>query len=404
MSKIYLAIRAAALCLATLGVAAQGESGLRFSGFGTLAAARSSESNADVTANVVQPKGPGASRSTDLGLDSRLGLQVDFRLNDRFSAVVQGISERRHDDSFNPYLSMAHLKFQATPGLSFRAGRLPLAAYLISEYVKVGYATPWVRPPVELYHFNPFTFMDGADLGWQANAGDVAFSGQVYGGSTATKVPSATASTDVKGKRISGFSLSIARGAVTFRTSYTRMKISLDNAALDGPGGPYALLRTLPAAFGGNPALADQFQVKGHPISYVSVGASYDPGDWFLMAEAARKNGDEDQLLNNTGGYLTAGLRFGAWTPYATFARKSMDSPASHPNPIVNAIISNSDEAQSSFSGGIRWDAHKNLALKAQVDQIKNGSRSHGVLTNPQPAFKSGGSYNLASLSLDFVF
>lgn len=405
MSKISLATLGILLSLAAMTAQAQADPGFKFSGFGSLSAVHSSESNADFTTNVIHPKGPGFTRGTDFGLDSRVGFQVDYRLDERFSAAVQGISERHYDDSFGPYLSMAHLKFQAMPGLSFRAGRLPLAAYLISEYLKVGYATPWVRPPEDLYHFNPFTYMDGVDLRWQASAGEAAFSGQVYGGSTAAKVPSSTqAATEVKGRSIGGFSLSLVYGPTTIRTSYTHMKISLDNAALDGPSGPYALLRTLPAAFGGSPALADQFQVKNHPISYLSVGINYDPGDWFLMAEGARKNGDEDQLLNNTGGYLTAGIRFGAWTPYLTLARKTMDSPASHPNPIVNAIISGSDESQSSLSGGLRWDAHKNLAVKAQLDQIKNGSKSHGALINPQPAFRTGGSYHLASLSLDFVF
>ncbi|HLP30866.1 MAG TPA: hypothetical protein VK150_05855, partial [Geothrix sp.] len=76
-------------------------------------AARSSERNADFTLNIVQPKGPGFTRSTDFGSDSRVGLQVDLQMSQRFSAVVQGISERRYDDSFDPILSMAHLKFQA---------------------------------------------------------------------------------------------------------------------------------------------------------------------------------------------------------------------------------------------------------------------------------------------------
>lgn len=405
MSKIYLAIRAAALGLTTLGVAAQSEPGLRFSGFGTFTATSSTEKKADFTNNLVQPKGPGFTRGTDLGLDSRWGLQADIQLSQRFSAVVQGISERRFDDTYDPSLSLALLKFQALPGLSLRAGRLPLAAYLISEYLKVGYAQPWVRPPVDLYHFNPFTFLDGGDLGWQANVGDAAFSGQFFGGTTVAKVPStAPGGTRVSGKNLGGLSLTVAYGAATFRTSYTRMKITVDDAALDGPMGPYAFLRTLPAAFGGNPVLADQYQVKRHNLAYLSVGFIYDPGAWFLMGEGARKAGDEDQLINNTGAYLTIGHRFGAWMPYVTVAQKTMDSPTTHPNPFVNAILSISDESQTSYSGGLRWEAHKNIVLKAQFDRIKNGRGSHGALVNPKPGFKTGESYNLTSFGLDFLF
>jgi hypothetical protein len=376
----------------------------KFSGFGTFAAVHASENYADFTTNFSQPKGPGFTRGTDLGLDSRLGLQVDFRFTERFSAVVQAIAERRYDDSYDPYLNMAHLKFQALPGLAFRAGRIPYSAYLISDYQKVGYATPWARPPVEVYQFNPITSVDGVDLTWQANAGPVAFSGQVLGGSTMARVPSAAGDAKFKGDSLGSASVAAAYGSATFRVFYLQMKGSFDSSAVDGPAGPYALLRTLPPAFGGNPALADQYQIKKDRITYISLGYNYDPGDWFVMAEAARTGGDENQLLHATAGYVTGGYRFGAWTPYLTAGWKKTDSPTSHANPIVNAIISGQDHAQNSVSVGLRWDFHKNLAAKAQVDRVKNAAGSYGALVNIQPGFKTGETYNLATLALDFVF
>ncbi|HJW43825.1 MAG TPA: hypothetical protein VJ463_05190 [Geothrix sp.] len=376
----------------------------KFSGFGTFAAVHSSEKNADFTTNFSQPKGPGFTRSTDLGLDSRLGLQVDLRFTEGFSAVVQAISERRYDNSYDPYLNMAHLKFQALPGLAFRAGRIPYSAYLISDYQKVGYATPWARPPVEVYQFNPITSVDGVDLTWQATAGPVAFSGQVLGGSTTARVPSAAGDAKFKGDSLGSASLAAAYGSATFRVFYLQMKGSFDSSAVDGPAGPYALLRTLPPAFGGNPALADQYQIKKDRITYLSLGYNYDPGDWFVMAEAARTGGDENQLLHTTAGYVTGGYRFGAWTPYLTAGWKKTDSPTSHANPIVNAIISGQDHAQNSVSVGLRWDFHKNLAAKAQFDRVKNAAGSYGALVNIHPGFKTGETYNLATLALDFVF
>lgn len=376
----------------------------KFSGFGTFAAVHSSEKNADFTTNFSQPKGPGFTRSTDLGLDSRLGLQVDLRFTERFSAVVQAISERRYDDSYDPYLNMAHLKFQALPGLAFRAGRIPYSAYLISDYQKVGYATPWARPPVEVYQFNPITFVDGVDLTWQATAGAVAFSGQVLGGSTTARVPSAAGDAKFKGDSLGSASLAAAYGSATFRVFYLQMKGSFDSTSVDGPTGPYALLRTLPPAFGGNPALADQYQIKKDKISYLSLGYNYDPGDWFVMAEAARTGGDENQLLHTTAGYVTGGYRFGAWTPYLTAGWKKTDSPTTHANPIVNAIVSGQDHAQNSVAVGLRWDFHKNLAAKAQFDRVKNATGSYGALVNIHPGFKTGETYNLATLALDFVF
>lgn len=404
-SRVFRIVACGLLAAGTLARAGEGtESPFKFSGFGTLSVAQSSEDKADFTTSFSQPKGPGFTRRTDVGLDSRLGLQGDVRLGESFSAVAQVISERRYDDTFTPYVNMAHVKYRALPGLAFRAGRIPYSAYLISDYQKVGFATPWARPPVEVYQFNPVTFVDGIDLTWQANAGAVALSGQVLGGATSVKVPTSAGEATFKGKSLGAASLAAAVGSATFRAFYLQMKGTFDSPALDAPGGPYGLLRTLPPAFGGNPALADQYQIKSDRFTYVSLGANYDPGDWFLMAEATRTGGDENQLLHATAGYVTGGYRFGAWTPYLTAGWKTTDSPTTSPNPIVNAILAGQDHAQSSVAAGLRWDFYKNLALKAQVDRVKNARGSYGALINIQPGFKTGESYTLATLCLDFVF
>lgn len=418
MARQSLVFRVATLGLAAVGAMAQSDSAFKFSGFGTLAATKSSEKNADFISNFSQPNGPGFTRSIDLGVDSRVGLQVDLRMGERFSAVVQVVSERRYDDTYTPYLRMAHLKFRAAPGLSFRAGRIPFSAYLISDYQKVGYAQPWVRPPVEVYQFNPLTSVDGVDLSWQTNAGAVALSGQALIGSTSAKGVTTVGTAEFRGKSLGAISLVAVHGSATFRGFYLQMKGTYDSTSIDGPSGPYASLRygglvptNLPPPYPPyvpnpyySPSLADQYQVRDDKITYASLGFNYDPGDWFLMIEAARNGGEENQLLHATAGYITGGYRFGAWTPYLTAGWKKTDSPTTHSNYIVNLIVSSQDHAQNSLSAGLRWDFFKNMALKAQFDHVKNGQGSFGALTNPQPGFKTGESYTLATVSLDFVF
>jgi len=415
MARSSLVLPSLVLCLLATPAQAQSSSSFKFSGFGTLAGTRSSEKEADFTSSYSQPNGPGFTRSLDFGVDSRLGVQVDLKVSESFSAVIQAISEHRYDNTYTPYLNMAHLKYKATSGLSFRAGRMPFSAYLISDYKKVGYAMPWVRPPVEVYQFNPLTFVDGADLVWQATAGEVAFSGQVIGGSTAADLPATTGTSKFKGKSLGAASLSAVVGSATFRAFYLQMKSTVDNTYLDGPSGPYALLRAPQVPYPPNPSVlvpnpyydpaqADQFQIKGDKTTYLSVGFNYDPGDWFIMAEGARNAGDENQLMHATGFYITGGYRFGAWTPYLTFASKKTDSATTNPNPIVEAILAGSQQAQSSTSGGVRWDFRKNMAVKAQVDLVKNATGSPGALVNEQAGFKRGETYNLVTLALDFVF
>lgn len=347
---------------------------------------------------------------------------MDWNIGAGFSMVLQGISEHRWDDTFTPYLNIASLKYQITPGVAIRAGRIPYSAYLISDYQKVGYAQPWVRPPVEVYQFNPLNFVDGGDLTWQANAGSWAFSGQFLAGSSTVKLspsslavaytPPGQAIPDSKweGKNILAASLAVNRGHATVRGFYLTMKGSFYDAGFDGAYGPFAgmspftALRTLPSALGGNPALADQYQIRDDKVVYESAAFNYDPGNWFLMVEETRKTGDENMFLHFTAGYATVGVRLGDWTPYATYAWKHTTSPTTHPNPIINAIVSGLDRGQTSYSAGLRWDFYTNLAIKAQWDRATNATGSFGAFTNIQPGFKPGESYNLATVALDFVF
>jgi hypothetical protein len=46
----------------------------------------------------------------------------------------------------------------------------------------------------------------------------------------------------------------------------------------------------------------------------------------------------------------------------------------------------------------------KDLDGKLQVDHTRNGAGSPGILFDLQPGFKPGGTVNLISATLDFVF
>ncbi len=394
-----------ALCVSGAGKAQDSAGDMfKFRGFGTLGAVRSSEKNGDFQANFSLPNGAGFTRDLDVRADSRLGLQVNGRFSEAFSGVVQVISEARYDKTFTPYVSMAHLKWQAMPQLAIRAGRIPLPTYLISDYQKVGYSTPWVRPPTEVYQFNPLTFCDGGDVVWKSHLGGMALS--VFGlyGTTRADLPAGEGESTFKGKNLITLGLTGEVGSSVWRVAYMQLSATLVDTDLDAPDGPYALLRTLPAAYGGNPALADQFQLRDDRTTYLSLGYSYDPGDWFLMAEVARNGGEENILLHATAGYLTAGWRLGAWTPYLTVAKKQTDSPTKNANPIVQAMIAGGDHAQQSFSAGLRWDCWKNVAIKAQFDQVNHPTGAVGAISNRQPGFKPGESYHLTSVSVNFVF
>jgi hypothetical protein len=167
-------------------------------------------------------------------------------------------------------------------------------------------------------------------------------------------------------------------------------------------------------------AIADQFDPRDRLVTFVGVGASYDPGRWFVMGEWGRIDNAHSPVGTRTGWYVAGGHRFGNFTPYAIYAEARASiladpglsvsrlppflvGPATGLNVALNSILS-TNLAQNTASFGVRWDIMRNAALKLQFDHTRIGAGSTGELGNLQPGFRLGGKVNLFSATVDFVF
>ena len=144
-----------------------------FSGFGTAGVVHSSERQADFTNSPsTKPNGVGYSRNWSADVDSRLGLQVTANVTPKLSAVLQVLSQQRYDNSYTPTVEWANIKYAFTPDFSVRVGRIAMPTFLVGDYRNVGYAVPWVRPPLQLYgHMLPVTSSDGVDASYRMRVG-----------------------------------------------------------------------------------------------------------------------------------------------------------------------------------------------------------------------------------------
>src|SRR5688500_16146113 len=135
-------------------------------GYSTLGAVHSSEDKADFKDTLVQPDGAGYTHDWAFGVDSRAALQVTASFTEKLSAVVQVISEQHYDGSYTPTVEWANIKYDVTPDFSLRVGRIVLPVFMGSDYRKVGYANPWVRPPIEVYGHLPLSNNEGVDASY----------------------------------------------------------------------------------------------------------------------------------------------------------------------------------------------------------------------------------------------
>lgn len=385
-----------------------------FSGFGTAGLVHSSESKADFVATDLQNKGAGASSRWSPYVDSRLGVQLDARFSSDLTGVVQVISEQQYDGDFTPRIEWANIKYNITPDFSIRAGRVVLPSFLLSDARKVGYASPWVRPPAELYNLIPISNSDGVDLSYRFSLGEAKNTVQFMYGEGKARSPSD--GSEITGKNGWGVFNTTEYGKTTFRLTYFRTKLtSPASKEIEEQARAFSALTGDPTAA----ELADKYGQTNKPADIMAVGASYEGDRWFLMGEYGRilthsAYGDRE------GGYLSSGYRFGKFTPYVTYAFADVRSNTSDPglpltgNPFVDpSIIELNSELngllgsaprQKTYSAGMRWDAYKNVAVKFQFDHSRLHDNSFGLLNNRQPGYTRGGIYNLFSVSVDFLF
>ena len=412
------------LLAAAMPVVAQTEPSFRLRGFATLGAVHSSDQQSDFVASPFQPSGAGYSRSWDAGVDSKLALQLDGSFNDQWSAVVQVVSQRRYDGSFTPQVEWANIKYQVTPDLSVRAGRTLLATFIASDTRLLGYGNPWVRPPLEVYGLLPVTNTDGVDGTYRFRIGDTTHSTQLSFGRTELDLPNGG---QIEAKNIVGLNHSIERGALTVRGGFLRAKVDVSTPELEALfvgltqfGAGLSMTPGLEPVGAQALALVDRYRFESRRITAATIGATYDPGDWLLIAEWGRLDGPE-VLADASTWQITGGLRFGGFTPYVSYARRHADPaneagidtrflppPLAQPAAALNAGLQQTlvqfAASQRTASIGLRWEVRPNAALKLQFDRVDREAGSAGTFVNQQPGFRFGGESDLISLGLDVVF
>lgn len=374
---------------------------MSYSGFGTLGATSTNNSQADF---VVPGQPHGANKSITGGVDTKLGLQATAKFNDTFSATGQVLTKQNGDGNWNPGVEWLFAKAKITPDVSVRVGRMGIPAFAVSDFRDVNYANVWVRPPLDVYGQVAFSHFDGADLNWQTTLGDAIVNTQVFGG----QASSVYTHTDLDLKRLMGFNVTLEiDGGWTLRIGHLKSRLTVHNSALDGL---VATLAATPFA-----SVGEQLSATDKPATFSGLGLGYDNGPWVLSAEYTRRKTDS-YVSSTTGWSTSAGYRIAAFTPYVVVSKLKVDD-TNVDNTIpkgvsggldmlsaaVDGTVATTAVGQKTVSLGMRWDVHRNTALKFQIDRIRTDG-GNGLFGNAQPGFGSGTQVTVYGVSVDVVF
>jgi hypothetical protein len=369
-----------------------------FSGFGTLGYV---QTNTDLADFVGSGQSSGASKDGSFNPDSKIGGQVNAKANNVFSATVQAVSKYNAAGTWKPVVEWAFVKAQATPELAIRAGRIGLPFYMVSDYLNVNYSNLWVRPPLDVYGQVNFSHFDGADAIYQTSVGSTTLTGQVFYGETNTPAP-----VRIHSHQQMGLNLTAEfDNGITVRLGRAQGKITVDSTSLDGLVG---ILSQTPFA-----SVGEELSVTKKSASFTGAGISYDHENFVGSAEYTKRK-TASYISSTTGWSLTGGYRIGKFTPYAVVSRIKVDNtnvndtiPAGVAQLAalragVEGLLAGQNLAEKTDSLGLRWDAYKNVAVKAQYDHVKPDG-GPGLFDKVQPGFGTS-AVSVYSVSVDFVF
>jgi hypothetical protein len=412
---------AACLALLPLAAAAQFETAdgrLRLSGFGTLGVATTDEGDVAYS----QPgRLDGVRDGLNLKLDTKLAVQARYKLNDTVTATVQLLSKHRPQKDFNPEVEWAFLRWDASPSVSLRAGRLVSQTFMLSDARDVHYTQLTARPPMDVYGQVPVNRFEGGDFTYRFEMADTAMQASVWGGRSRSKF--AALVMDDKSlvtyelRHLIGVNLMATMdNGVSLRAGTAAAKVSIrDHDDLQTGSVSPSVLAALQGFYG-----------DGDRIRFTGIGASYDRDRWLVNAEYTVRQGDS-RIPDTQGWYANTGYRVGAFTPYIGFSKVRV-TDANRSNPFQAALgqavplASLAAEVQRFMEGlhvsqrttilGVRWDAASTVAVKLQLNHINKPANSSGWFYAPEGGFSSTSAdfyaneqrINLLSLTLDFVF
>ena len=314
--------------------------------------------------------------------DSRLGIQISAKVNPKVDVTGQLLARGR-EDNYNMKADWAFVTYHVTDPLAVRAGKVKLTTFLISDYIEVGYAYPWIRPPQEVYSANPISTINGVDMMLRLNLGDATFLFQPYYGTSqgakalvpqeafglfppVSKPPAGSVVyADFSADRMVGVNMSLGTDVFTVRAGYLQTLVS-----------------------------APSFQVKEDNVKFSSVGGTLDWHNVVLYGEYfQREIGGFANFAfpNQKGFYTTVGYRIGKFLPNVTYAKLDKNVQAGEVGKSLQ---------QASTTLGLRYELGTGAALKLEAQQIKPEAGTRGLLIGVPDNNKA----MIYGVALDVVF
>jgi hypothetical protein len=321
--------------------------------------------------------------------DTVLGLQIQKQVNDSTTATGQLVS--RGSDEYATEAAWAFVTYAANDDLDLRMGRLRIPFFQYSDFLEVGYAFNWVRPPSEVYRV-PFSSLDGVDLTQRFSSGSIDGSVQVYYGRFQGDFNTGTDVYASDYRNFAGLAFAANMGNFGTRLSYHQAEIIMNTTDLTTALGAAGAAASAIATGLGDPSAADDFNFTGQTSQFVEAAFTYDDGTYSAVAEWTALDHESSLFLDDQAWLIGVAARFGDFTPHVTYTEEKDEFDSGNEGVIQKTLPLQSE--QSSIIVGLRYDYDSGTALKFEI-QNNDENTSAGV---------DGDSATLYSVAVDVVF
>jgi hypothetical protein len=405
---------------------------IQFDGFITVGAAIHDDDTNSATGSENRYIGSlgdrGITENLTFETDTRFGLQISSEVSESMKVVAQLLG-RGTISNFDAIVEWAYVDYEFVDWLSLRAGKIKQPVYLVNDYVEVGYAYPWIRPPVEVYYQNnPLNTVNGAGLLFSFPVGPGALSFYPYVGSNRDDIPNTGGAAYFEAENIVGIDVKYSGRGYTVHASTFQCEVNT-----------FGRLDNVETGFG--PVNID-LNGKGD-CDVTSAGLTFDVANVVVYAEwqertttetLSRPFGDQDAW------YATLGYRIGKWLPHLTYA--TIDGKASTVLPGAGCPVAAADPVtgnctsttpgdpaagfnfpvaiQSSVTAGLRYEINDSAALKFEyaVVDVENdpaelvdkepigpsGPINYGLFDDDFTKLPPKDKVGIASIALDVIF
>jgi hypothetical protein len=275
--------------------------------------------------------------------DSMFALQAIADLSDGLSFTTQVVG--RGASNFDANLEWAYITYRLSDSWSFSAGRKRVPLFYFSDFLDVGYAYHWIRPPISVYA-QEMTSFDGVQGtysfpfgNWDTNItyyyGTSQFDAESFDNNDTTTMAGRDDS-EIEYDALTGIVFDASYDWLRLRATYSQTQLAV---------------RTVIPALG-----PSKITLLDEVADFFGVAVFLTPNNWTIGAEYIEFEFD-DVVNGEENWYVTAGYRIDSFMPHITYTHSENKDNISDGPDLDNITV------------GLRWDFHPSAAIKFEYSE-----------------------------------